>query len=97
MLAWIDFVLIATLALLELVRYRDARSRSNVDLNELRDDVDAVLKRESTRLARERAALRRTVEGAGEVHPDIAPAVGNSKIGGVVRKEVAIPAHTRRA
>jgi mevalonate kinase len=84
--------LAVTLALFVGMRYKGARSRSEVDLNELRDDVDGLLKREATRLARERSALRRNIEVAGDAAADITGAGGGGALGGVVRKEIsAIP------
>lgn len=86
MLAWIDLLFIATLALFVYLRYRAAESRSNFDVEQLRDDLDGVLRRESKRVARERAALRRNIEDPGDAAPDSAPPSADSSLGGVVRE-----------
>jgi hypothetical protein len=81
-------LLYVTLALFGVMRYRAARSGTNRDLYELNDAVDGLLKREATRLARERASLRRAVEGSGEGTADTAPARPVGESGGVVRKDI---------
>lgn len=91
----LNLILLAiTLALFVFVCYSVARSRSNPDYHELRDDVDGLLRRESTKLARERASLRRNVEEHRDAAPDGAPPSDISPIGGVVRKEIATPGAT---
>jgi hypothetical protein len=81
------FLLVATLGLIGWHSWRAFETRTNPDFWTLRDDVDGLLKRESTRLARERASHRRAAEGdskADSLSSDTGP-VG--PFGGVVRPQ----------
>ena len=82
-------LLAATLAVFGYVSWRRAGFRLNPDIWELRDDMDGLLKRESTRIARERASHRRSAERDSEadsVGSDPGPV---SSLGGVVRAQAA--------
>lgn len=88
MVAQLAIFLILALAAFESLRYWRVRTRKDVDIFELEDHVNWLMKRAKSETARERSQLRRSLEDRPTVDTNDVTPIPRSSIGGVVKHEI---------